>query len=44
LLAASAASQSSESWLVQGDARKITFQPFAAIGDEPYRLYHTVKT
>lgn len=43
LLAASAASSSSENWLVQGDAGKITFKPFGAVGDEPYRLYHTVK-
>jgi len=42
LLAASTASQSSEDWLVQGDAGKITFRPFAAIGEEPYRLYHKV--
>jgi DUF1680 family protein len=44
LLAATAASQSSENWLVQGDAGKITFRPFASINDEPYRLYHTVKS
>jgi DUF1680 family protein len=44
LLAATAASASSENWQVQGEAGKITFRPFAAIGDEPYRLYHTVKT
>jgi DUF1680 family protein len=44
LLAASAASSSSENWLVQSDAGKITFRPFAAIGDEPYRLYHKVET
>jgi DUF1680 family protein len=43
LLAASAASQSSEDWLVQGDAGKITFRPFAAIGDENYRLYQQVE-
>ena len=42
LLAASSASQSSEDWLVQSDAGKITFRPFAAIGEEPYRLYHKV--
>ena len=42
LLAASTASQSSEDWLVQGDAGKNTFRPFAAIGEEPYRLYHKV--
>jgi DUF1680 family protein len=43
LLAATAAAPASENWLVQGDAGKITFRPFAAIGNEPYRLYHTVK-
>src|SRR5580658_1504072 len=43
LLAAAAAAPSSENWLVQGDAGKITFRPFAAIGDEPYRLYHTLR-
>jgi DUF1680 family protein len=43
LLAASAAFQSSENWLVQSGAGKITFRPFAAIGDEPYRLYHKVE-
>ena len=42
LLAAAAASQSSEDWLAQGDAGKITFRPFAAIRDESYRLYQTV--
>ena len=42
LLAASTASQSSEDWLVQGDAGKNTFRPFGAIGEEPYRLYHKV--
>ncbi|MGH9645450.1 MAG: beta-L-arabinofuranosidase domain-containing protein, partial [Bryobacteraceae bacterium] len=42
LLAASAASSSSEDWLVEGSAGKITFRPFAAIKDEPYRLYHQV--
>jgi uncharacterized protein len=43
LLAALPASQSSEDWLVQGDAGKITFRPFAAIGDETYRLYQMVE-
>jgi DUF1680 family protein len=42
LLAAAAASQTSEDWLVQSGAGKITFRPFGAIGDEPYRLYHKV--
>jgi DUF1680 family protein len=44
LLAATAASQSSENWLVQGDAGKITFRTFAVINDEPYRLYHITKS
>jgi DUF1680 family protein len=42
LLAAAAASQSSEDWIVQDDAGKVTFRPFGAIGDEPYRLYQNV--
>jgi hypothetical protein len=41
-LAASSAAQSSEDWLVQGDSGKVTFRPFAAIGDETYRLYQPV--
>jgi DUF1680 family protein len=43
LLAAAAASQTSEDWLAQGDMGKVTFRPFAAIGDEPYRLYQSVR-
>lgn len=42
LLAASAVSATSEDWVVQGDAGKITFRPFAAIRDEHYRLYQKV--
>jgi DUF1680 family protein len=42
LLAASSVAQSSEDWLVQADSGKVTFRPFAAIGDEPYRLYQKV--
>jgi DUF1680 family protein len=42
LLAAVAASQSSEDWVAKCDAARVTFRPFAAIGDEPYRLYHQV--
>ena len=42
LLAAAAASQSSEDWLVQTDAGRVTFRPFAAIRDESYRLYQNV--
>jgi DUF1680 family protein len=37
-----AASQSSQDWLVQGDAGKVAFRPFAAIGNESYRLYQPV--
>jgi len=43
LLAASPAGASSEDWIVQGDAGKVTLRPFAAIGDEDYRLYLNVK-
>ena len=43
LLAASSASPSSGEWLVQGDSGKVAFRPFAAIADEPYRLYHKVE-
>jgi len=42
LLAASAASQNSEDWIVPGSEGKVTFRPFPAIADEPYRLYHTL--
>ena len=42
LLGAAPASQSSEDWLVKGDAGHITFRPFTAIGDETYRLYQQV--
>lgn len=42
LLAATGASKSSENWLVQGDTGKVTFRPFAVLGDEPYRLYQNV--
>jgi DUF1680 family protein len=44
LLAANTASQSSQDWLVDSDRRKLTLRPFAAIGDEEYRLYHTVES
>jgi uncharacterized protein len=43
LLAAAAASQTSEDWLVPGSTGKITFRPFGAIDNEPYRLYHKVE-
>ena len=42
LLAATAAASTSDDWLVQGSTGKITFRPFGAIGDEPYRLYQNV--
>jgi uncharacterized protein len=43
LLGASAQSPTSDDWMVQGDAGKVTFRPFAAVGDETYRLYQNVK-
>ena len=43
LLTAEAEGSSSEDWIVQGDAGKVTFRPFAAIRDEEYRLYQNVK-
>jgi DUF1680 family protein len=43
LLAASAAGTSSDDWIVQGDAGKVTLRPFAAVGEEDYRLYQKVK-
>jgi uncharacterized protein len=42
LLAASAASQSSQDWVVGGNDRPCTFRPFASLQDETYRLYHKV--
>ncbi|MGB2666057.1 MAG: beta-L-arabinofuranosidase domain-containing protein [Candidatus Acidiferrum sp.] len=44
LLAASAAGASSEDWIVQSDAGKVTLRPFAAIGDEDYQLYQNLKS
>ncbi len=44
LLAATASSRSSEDWLVETEAGKATFRPFAAIGDEVYRLYQKVES
>jgi uncharacterized protein len=43
LLAASPTSPSSGELIVQTDAGKVTFRPFAAIGDTPYRLYQFVE-
>ncbi len=42
LMGATAASQTSEDWSVQADGHSLVFKPFAAIGDEQYRLYHVV--
>ena len=39
LLAASTLAATSEDWIVQGDAGKVTFRPFLAVKDETYRLY-----
>jgi uncharacterized protein len=43
LLAASAASQSSQDWVVASAGRSLTLRPFSALSDETYRLYHKVK-
>lgn len=43
LLGAAPVSQTSADWQVQTDAGKLMLRPFAAIGDEPYRLYHEVE-
>ena len=43
LLGAAAAGPSSVHWLVQTTSGKVTFRPFAAIGDETYRLYQNVE-
>ncbi len=42
LLAATAATSTSDDWIVQGGTGKIVFRPFGAIGNEQYRLYHNV--
>ena len=44
LLAASAASQTSDDWIVRTDAGAIVMRPFAAIKDETYRLYQKVES
>jgi uncharacterized protein len=43
LLSATALSPSSGELTVQTDAGKVTFRPFSAVGDAPYRLYQTVE-
>jgi DUF1680 family protein len=42
LLAAVAVAEGSEDWVAAGDSGKVTMRPFAAIGEESYRLYQTV--
>jgi hypothetical protein len=44
LLAANAVSQGSEDWQAQAGSGRLTFRPFAAIGDEDYRLYLNVNS
>jgi hypothetical protein len=44
LLAATVSPESSDDWIVRGGAGTITHRPFAAIQDEPYRLYHAVES
>ena len=42
LLASVAASQTSEDWVAAGASGKLLLRPFAAIADEPYRLYQSL--
>ena len=42
LLAAAAASSTSDDWVVKAPQGRVTFRPFAVIGGEPYRLYQSV--
>jgi len=42
LLSASAASPSSQDWVVGANGRSLTLRPFAALQDETYRLYHKI--
>ena len=44
LLSASPAGISSENWVVATDDGRVAFRPFAAIGDESYRLYQKVSS
>ncbi len=44
LLAATAAAQTSDDWVVRTDAGPVTMRPFASIQDETYRLYHRVES
>jgi DUF1680 family protein len=42
LMTATASAQSSDDWVVSTGSGPVTLRSFAAIKDEPYRLYHTV--
>ncbi|HZP00307.1 MAG TPA: beta-L-arabinofuranosidase domain-containing protein [Terriglobia bacterium] len=42
LLAARTATSTSEDWVAQTDGGPVIFRPFAAVGDETYRLYQEV--
>jgi uncharacterized protein len=42
-LAATAASQSSQDWVMENAGRALKFRPFSALSDETYRLYHKVE-
>lgn len=44
LRAAHQVSSGSTDWYVAIDSGKMRMLPFAAIGDEKYRTYHTVQT
>jgi DUF1680 family protein len=44
LLEATAVSPASEDWFLVSDDHRLTLRPFAAIGDEVYRLYHKVES
>jgi hypothetical protein len=43
LLAATAATQVLEDWVVRSDGRSLTLRPFSAVRGETYRLYHKVE-
>ena len=44
LLAATIASKSSGELAVAVKSGKVSFLPFSAVGDQPYRLYHTLES
>lgn len=43
LLAATAAAQSSQDYVVATDGRPLTLRPFSAMADERYRFYQQVE-